>query len=47
MIYGLKLAPERLSAAGFAQYRPAADNSTDEGRAANRRIRAVVFKEVQ
>jgi chemotaxis protein MotB len=47
MIYGLKLAPERLSAAGYAQYRPASDNSTKEGRAMNRRIRAVVFKEMQ
>lgn len=44
MIYGLKVAPERLSAAGFAHYRPAADNGTKEGRAQNRRIRAVVFK---
>lgn len=47
MIYGLKLMPERLSAAGYAQYRPAADNSTKEGRAMNRRIRAVIFKEVE
>jgi chemotaxis protein MotB len=47
MIYGLKLAPERLSAAGYAQYRPASDNDTKEGRAMNRRIRAVVFKEMQ
>lgn len=46
MIYGLQLDPQRLSAAGFAQYRPAADNSTTEGRATNRRIRAVIFKEV-
>jgi chemotaxis protein MotB len=45
MIYGLKVAPERLSAAGFAHYRPTADNDTREGRAQNRRIRAVVFKE--
>ena len=47
MIYGLNMAPERLSAAGYAQYRPAADNSTKEGRAQNRRIRVIVFKEVQ
>jgi chemotaxis protein MotB len=47
MIYGLQLDPQRLSAAGFAQYRPAADNSTKEGRATNRRIRAVIFKQVQ
>lgn len=47
MIYGLKIAPERLSAAGYAQYRPASDNSTKEGRAMNRRIRVVIFKEMQ
>jgi chemotaxis protein MotB len=47
MIYGLKIEPERLSAAGYAQYRPASDNSTKEGRAMNRRIRVVIFKEMQ
>jgi chemotaxis protein MotB len=47
MIYGLKVDPQRLSAVGYAQYRPAADNSTKEGRATNRRIRAVVFKEIE
>ncbi|HEC18248.1 MAG TPA: hypothetical protein ENI97_02780 [Gammaproteobacteria bacterium] len=44
MIYGLQIDPQRLSAAGFAQYRPAADNDSREGRAANRRIRVVVFR---
>ena len=47
MIYGLKVAPEMLSATGYAQYRPAADNSSKEGRAMNRRIRAVIFKELK
>jgi chemotaxis protein MotB len=47
MVYGLQIAPQRLSAAGYAQYRPAADNSSKEGRAANRRIRVVIFKELQ
>ena len=46
MIYGLKIDPQRLSASGFAQYRPAADNDSKEGRATNRRIRAVIFKEM-
>lgn len=46
MIYGLEVAPEKLSAVGFAHYRPAADNATKEGRAQNRRIRIVVFKTV-
>ena len=46
MIYGLGIAPERLSAVGYAQYRPVADNMTKEGRAKNRRIRVVLFKEM-
>ena len=44
MIYGLKIEPERLSAVGFAHYRPFDSNDTEEGRARNRRIRMVVFK---
>lgn len=44
MIYGLQVEPERLSAVGYAQYRPVADNTSKEGRAQNRRIRLVVFK---
>ena len=47
MIYGLQIDPQRLSAAGFAQYRPTGENSTKEGRAMNRRIRVVIFKEMQ
>jgi chemotaxis protein MotB len=34
--------PKRLSAAGFADELPVADNATDEGRRANRRIEIVV-----
>lgn len=45
MIYGLKFPPERLSAVGYAQYRPIRDNATEKGRAQNRRVRMVVFKE--
>jgi chemotaxis protein MotB len=30
--------PGRLAAIGFAEYRPAADNGTPEGRQKNRRI---------
>jgi chemotaxis protein MotB len=47
MIYGLKVAPERLSAVGYAHYRPIGDNATKEGRAKNRRIRMVVFKSIE
>jgi len=46
MIYGLKMAPERLSTTGYAHYRPVADNETKEGRSQNRRIRVVVFKDM-
>lgn len=32
------VSPERLSAIGFGEYRPVADNSSEEGRAKNRRV---------
>jgi chemotaxis protein MotB len=35
--------PTRLSAAGFAQYHPAAPNDTDEDRARNRRVDIVIL----
>jgi len=35
--------PQRLSAAGYGEYRPVASNSTPEGRAANRRVDLVVL----
>jgi len=34
--------PERMSAAGYAEYHPIASNNTDGGRAANRRVDVVV-----
>jgi len=36
--------PERLSAAGFAEFHPAAPNDTPEGRALNRRVDIVVVE---
>jgi chemotaxis protein MotB len=36
-------APERLSAAGYAEFHPVAANDTDEGRALNRRVDIVVL----
>jgi len=35
--------PEKLSAVGYGEYRPIADNSTPEGRAQNRRVDIVVM----
>jgi len=37
------IAPWRVSAAGYAEYHPAADNSTPEGRAVNRRVDIVIL----
>jgi chemotaxis protein MotB len=35
--------PERLSAAGYAEYHPAANNDTEDGRRTNRRIDIVIL----
>jgi chemotaxis protein MotB len=43
MITRFGMPPESLSAAGYAEYRPAAVNDTDEGRARNRRVDIVVL----
>jgi chemotaxis protein MotB len=37
------IAPERISAAGYAEYHPVATNGTAEGRAENRRVDLVVL----
>lgn len=39
------VAPERMAAVGYGQYRPVADNNTPEGRARNRRVKIVVLSE--
>jgi chemotaxis protein MotB len=39
-------APERLSAAGYAQYHPVASNLTPQGRAQNRRVDIVILREL-
>lgn len=38
-----KFDPKRLSAAGYAEYRPVASNDTPEGRARNRRVDIVIL----
>jgi chemotaxis protein MotB len=42
LITGFGIAPGRLSAAGYADTKPVADNATAEGRAANRRVEIVL-----
>ena len=37
------MSPKRLSAAGYGEYRPVADNSTETGRARNRRVDIVLL----
>ncbi len=46
LVYGLGSDKKHISIAGFADTRPVADNSTPQGRAENRRVRVVVFKEL-
>jgi len=40
-----KVPPERLSPAGYGQYKPVASNATPEGRAENRRVDVVILSE--
>jgi len=42
LIVRYRFAPERLAAAGYAEYHPVASNDTAEGRAMNRRVDIVV-----
>ena len=39
------ISPDKLSAEGFAQYRPIGDNDTEEGRARNRRVEFVILEQ--
>lgn len=38
------ISPLRLSAVGYGEYRPVADNSTEQGRIANRRVDLVILR---
>lgn len=44
LIKKYNLPPQRLSAAGYAEFRPAASNETPEGRAKNRRVDIVILR---
>lgn len=43
LIVGHRFAPDRLSAAGYAEYHPIASNRTAQGRAQNRRVDIVIL----
>ncbi len=45
LIQHYQFSPQRLSAAGYAEYHPIASNQTPEGRAQNRRLDVVVLSE--
>lgn len=45
LIVGHRFAPERLSAAGYAEFHPVASNLTAQGRAQNRRVDIVILSE--
>ncbi|MCP4036163.1 MAG: flagellar motor protein MotB [bacterium] len=47
LIENLQIAPTRIGASGYAQYRPIAPNDTPDNRALNRRIDIVVLKAAQ
>jgi chemotaxis protein MotB len=45
LIQRYRFSPERLSAAGYAEYHPIASNATVQGRAQNRRVDLVILSE--
>lgn len=46
LIQRMNIEPERVTAVGYGEERPVADNSTDAGRAANRRVVAEISTDV-
>ena len=45
LIVRYRFSPDRLSAAGYAEYHPIASNNTSQGRAQNRRVDIVILNE--
>jgi chemotaxis protein MotB len=45
LIVRYSFAPQRLSAAGYAEYHPIASNQTAQGRAQNRRVDLVILSD--
>lgn len=43
LIYQGNVKPERLSSVGYGEYRPVKSNTTEEGKAANRRVDIVIL----
>ena len=43
LLMHFRLSPDRLSAAGYAEFRPTASNDTAEGRARNRRVDIIIM----
>jgi len=39
------VAPDRMAAVGYAEFRPVAENTTEEGRAKNRRVSMIISKD--
>ena len=42
-----KLSPQRFSAIGYSEYRPIADNKTEEGRTKNRRVEILIARNLR
>lgn len=45
LLEGGDIAPDRMAAVGYAEFRPVADNTTEDGRAKNRRVSLIISKE--